>query len=353
VAGAPIRLGEIAARLGRPVEGDADFEVSGVAALASAGRTDLSFVTSSQFAEHWGQSGAGAAILPPEVERGTRSAIRSPQPRLDFARAVRMIHPEPAAEPGVHPTASIAEDATIDPAASVGAQVAVGARSRVGPGSVLHANVTVYPDVVIGAECRIHAGVVLREGTEIGDRVILQPGATIGGDGFGYEFGEGRQLEKVPQIGRVVIEDDVEIGANTTIDRAALGDTRIRAGAKIDNLVMIAHGCEIGSDAAIIAQTGIAGGTKVGARAILMAQAGVNGHIEIGANAFIGPRGGITEDVPEGARMGGFVPAMEYRTAGRVMVALRKVPEMLRRLRALERRVGTGRESGASERKRD
>ncbi|UCE87039.1 MAG: UDP-3-O-(3-hydroxymyristoyl)glucosamine N-acyltransferase, partial [Deltaproteobacteria bacterium] len=321
MARAPIRLGEIAERLGRPIEGDAGFAVSGVAALDSAGPSDLCFVSSPRFAAQLEKSAAGAVILPPDLERGTRPAIRSPQPRLDFARAVRILHPEPVPPPGVHPSASLADGADVDPTASVGAHVALGARSRVGPRSVLYANVTVYDDVRIGADCRIHAGVVLREGTAIGDRVILQPGAAIGGDGFGYEFVEGRRLEKVPQIGRVVIEDDVEIGANTTVDRAALGETRIRRGAKIDNLVMIAHGCDIGSDATIIAQCGIAGGTKVGPNAIVMAQAGINGHIEIGAGAFVGPQAGVTEDLPPGARVGGFVPAMEYPGAARVMVA--------------------------------
>jgi UDP-3-O-[3-hydroxymyristoyl] glucosamine N-acyltransferase len=215
-----MRLGELASRLGRPVEGDADFEVRGAAALESAGPADLCFVASARYAALLDKSGAGAAILPPDVERGSRPAIRSPRPRLDFARALRVLMPEPIAEPGVHPDASVAPDARIDPTASVGARAVVGARSQVGPRSVLHPNATLYEDVEIGADCRIHAGVVLREGTLLGDRVILQPGVMIGGDGFGYESGGERHFETVPQVGRVVIEDDVEIGASTTVDRA-------------------------------------------------------------------------------------------------------------------------------------
>ena len=338
--GAPIRLGELASRLGRTVEGDAGFEVSGAAALDAAGPQDLGFVASPRFAEVLAGSSVGAVILPPDVDGGGRPTIRSPNPRLDFARAVRWILPEVRPPQGVHPTACVAPDAEIDPSASVGPGVAIGAGCRVGARSVLHANVTLYHDVAIGEDCSVHAGVVLREGTRVGDRVVLQPGAVIGGDGFGYAFNEERKLENFPHRGAVVIGDDAEIGANATIDRGALADTRIGSGAKIDNLVVIAHGCDIGDDVAIVAQSGVAGSVTIGPRCLLMAQTGVIDHVTLGADVFVGVRGGVHGDVPEGARLGGVFPAVELRLAERMNAALRRLPQVLVRLRAVERKVG-------------
>ncbi len=337
----PIRLGELAARLGRSVEGDAGFLVRDVAALTDAGAEALAFVRSPRYAEAWARSGAGAGILPAGVDAASRPVIRSPRPDLDFARAVGWIAPPPAPAAGIHASAVVAEDARVDASACVGPGVVVGPRSRVGPRSVLHPGVILYEDVEVGADCTLHAGAVVREETQLGDRVVLQPGVVLGGDGFGYTFGEGGERVKIPQVGRVVVEDDVEIGANTTVDRATLGETRIGRGTKIDNLVMIAHNCRLGEDVIVVAQSGLAGSTTVGRRAMLMAQMGTAGQLEIGEGAFVGGRAGVHKDVAAGARIWGW-PQMEERAWHRSVAALARLPDALRRLRALERRLGVG-----------
>jgi UDP-3-O-[3-hydroxymyristoyl] glucosamine N-acyltransferase len=335
----PIRLGELAARLGLELEGDSSFTVRGVASLESAGPEDLVFVRSERFGKVLAESRAGAAIAPPGVDAGSRPVIRSPHPDLDFARAVSWIVPTERPEPGVHPTAVLASDARVAPTASLGPHVVIGSRCAIGARSVIHANAVLYPDVKIGEDCMLHAGVVLREGTKLGDRVILQPGVILGGDGFGYTFGEKEGWTKLPQVGRVVVENDVEIGANTTVDRGTLGETRIGRGAKLDNLIQIAHNCEIGERTVIAAQTGLAGSTIVGSRAVIMAQAASGGHLKIGEGAFVAARAGLRHDVLPGARVWG-VPQMEGRKWHRTMSALGRLPEALRRLRTIEKKLG-------------
>lgn len=333
-----IRLADLAERLGRRVEGDGGFRVQGVASLDEAEPGDLSFASSARWAKRLAASKAGAVILPEGLDAGSRPAIRSANPRLDFARVVGWLHPRVPPTPGVHRAALVEDGAHVDPEATIQAGVSVGAQSRIGPRTVLHPNVTVYEDVAIGADCEIHAGCVLRERTQVGDRVVLHPGVVLGSDGFGYHGNEAGELEKIPHVGRVVIGDEVEIGANTTVDKAPWGETRIGRGAKIDNLVMISHGCQIGEGVIIVAQTGMAGGCVVEPRAILMAQTGIVEHIRIGAGAYLGPRVSVYKDVPPGVRVWG-TPAMEERAWHRVMLSLAKLPGALRRLRAVERRL--------------
>jgi UDP-3-O-[3-hydroxymyristoyl] glucosamine N-acyltransferase len=337
-----IRIAELAERLGgRPVEGDPDFPLQGVGSLESGGPADLGFLRSARFAGALAETRIGALIAPPEVEVGGRPVIRSPMPSLDFARAAALIAPAPRPEPGVHPSAFVDSTAKVDPQASIGAQVSVGARAEIGPRSALHANVTLCDDVRVGADCLFHPGVVVREGCVIGDRVILQPGVSIGGDGFGYEFNESGEHEKVPQIGNVVIEDDVEIGANSSIDRARLGATRIERGVKIDNLVQIGHNCVIGAHSAIVSQVGLGGSTRVGSRVFIMGQAGAAGHLTIGDGSFIAARAGVSRDLPPGSRVWGF-PAVPERRWHRSTALVARLPELLRRIRTLERHLGLG-----------
>jgi UDP-3-O-[3-hydroxymyristoyl] glucosamine N-acyltransferase len=335
----PTPLGELGAALGRPVEGDPTFVVRGVAPLARAGAGDLSFVRSSRFARVLEDSGAGALVAPPGLDTGGRPTLRTARPDLDFARALGRLCPPERPAPGVHPAAVVADDAHVDPSACVGPRAVVGARTRVGPRSVLHAGAVVYPDVRVGADCVLHAGCVVREETEIGDRVVLHPGVVIGADGFGYTLDEGGRPLKVPQVGRVVLEDDVEIGANATVDRAALGETRVRRNAKIDDLVMVSHNCDIGEDVLIAAQSGLAGSTTIGRGAILMGQTGSAGHLVIGAGSILNGRAAVHRDLPPGSRVWG-APPLEERRWHRSMAALARLPEALRRLRALERRLG-------------
>ena len=334
----PIRLAELADVLERPFEGDGDFEIKGVAALASAGPGDLSFVRSERWSDAVSASAAGAVIAPEGVDVGGRAVIRSPHPDLDFARAVGRIRPTPRPPAGIDPGAHVTDDAQLDPTAAIGPGCVVGSGARVGAGSVLYANVTLYAGVVVGADCRVHAGCVLREGTVLGDRVVLQPGVMLGGDGFGYVRNEKDEWESIPQTGGVIVEDDVEIGANATIDRGTLGDTVIRRGVKIDDLCLIAHNCDVGENVLIAGQVGIAGSVEIGRDAILLSQVGVADHVRIGARAYVGPQSGVPADLETGARVLG-TPALDLPLGRRVVVSMRRIPELLRRMRRLERRL--------------
>jgi UDP-3-O-[3-hydroxymyristoyl] glucosamine N-acyltransferase len=335
-----VKLSELAERLGgRPVEGDPGREVRGVASLEDGGPDQLGFLRSAANAGALAASRIGAVIAPPGVDVGGRAAIRSPSPNLDVARAAKLLAPVARPAPGVHPRAAIDPAATVDVTASVGPGCAVGAGARVGARSVLHPNVTLYAGAAVGADCELHANVVVGEGTRIGDRVILQPGVVVGGDGFGYEFDEQGRFEKVPQLGIVVLEDDVEIGANTTVDRARFGETRIGKGVKLDNLVQIGHNSTVGDGTAIVAQSGIAGGTTIGKRVFMMAQSGAANRARIGDGTFIGVRGGVVQDTAPGSRLFGF-PAVSERVWHRAMILLYRLPELFRRVRKLERALG-------------
>lgn len=335
----PTALGDLAARLGRDAEGDATRVVRGVASLDDAGEDDLVFVRGPRYADAFARCRAGAAIAPPSVATGGRPTLRSPHPDWDFARAVALLVVPEHPPAGVHASAVVAPDAQVDPSASIGPFACVGARARVGPRSVLHANVVLYADVVIGADCELHSGCVLREETRVGDRVIIHPGAAIGADGFGYTFDRDGRPAKIPQIGHVEIGDDAEIGALAAIDRATLGVTRIGRNAKIDDLCVVAHNCDVGEDVLMVGQSGLAGSTVVERGAILMGQTGTTGHLRIGARAFLGGRTAVHKDVAPGARLFG-APAMPERAWHRTMAALARLPDVLRRVRAIERRIG-------------
>jgi len=265
--------------------------------------------------------------------------IRSDNPGLHFARAVALLLPEVRPGAGIHPSAQIDSAAAVDPTASIGAGVVIGPRCVVGPGCLLHARVTLYGDVRVGPDCVLHSGAVLREGTVLGKGVILQPGVIVGGDGFGYVFDESGGWERIPHVGRVVLEDGVEVGANTTIDRATLGETRIRKGSKLDNLVMVGHNCELGESVIVAGQTGFSGSVTVGDRVLAMGQVGVAGHLVIGEGAFLGARAGVHSDVRPGSRVWG-TPQLEERRWFRSSVAFAKLPEWVRRIRAIERHLG-------------
>jgi UDP-3-O-[3-hydroxymyristoyl] glucosamine N-acyltransferase len=345
VAPAPIRVAALAKELGREVEGDGDVAVDGVAALESAGPGDLSFVRSERYAAALAASRAAALIAPAGVDTGARPVIRSPNPGLDFARAARLVVPAARPPAGVHVAAHVEPEAHVDASASIGPGCAVGAYASIGPRTVLHANVTLYEHVTLGADCVVHAGCVLREGTVVGDRVILQPGVVLGADGFGYAVNEDGAFEGMPQLGRVVVGDDVEIGANATVDRGTLGDTTLARGVKIDNLVMVSHNCALGENAMIVAQAGLAGSTSVGRGALILSQAGIVDHVRIGDGAYVGPQSGVTGDVPDGARVLG-TPHQDLPRARRVWTLLRRFPELAARLRAIERHLGIERSDG-------
>jgi UDP-3-O-[3-hydroxymyristoyl] glucosamine N-acyltransferase len=342
-----MRLSELAEALGCPYEGDGEAVISRVGALSDSGDDCLGYVRSDGHLRQLRSSKLGAVIALPGADVAGRSVIRSANPRLHFARAVALLRPVEQPPPGIHPSAQVDPDAQVDSGASVGAQCAIGAGCRIGARTILHPCVTLYPDVHIGSDCTLHARVVVRERTRIGDRVVLQPGVVLGADGFGYAFDEQGCWEHVPHSGGVVLEDDVEIGANSTIDRSLLTDTRIGRGTKIDNLVMVGHNCELGEHVLVAAQVGMAGGSIVERRAILMGQSALAGHLRVGEGAFVGGRAAVHSDVPAATRVWG-TPQLEERRWFRSVAAFAKLPELVKRVRAIERRLGLRGDSSSS-----
>jgi UDP-3-O-[3-hydroxymyristoyl] glucosamine N-acyltransferase len=338
-----IRLSDLAAQLGLEVEGDPDAWIAGVAALDEAGPGDLVFVRSAALAERLAGSRAAAAIALPDAPVSGLPVLRSTDPSRDFYRAARLLRPESSPPAGVDAAAHVAASAELDASACVGPGCCIGAGARVGARTVLHPNVTLYPGVRVGADCVLHSGVVIAAASQLGDRVRLAPGVVVGAEGFGYVCGADGGLEAVYNVGRVVIEDDVDVGANTTIDRGTLGDTRIGRGSKIDNGVQIAHNCRIGERVVIVAQAGIAGSAVVESGSVVMAQAGIAGHLRVGPNAFVGPQTGVHRDVLPGQRVLGS-PQRPDRTFHREIAAVSHLPGLLRRVRALERRLAAGRD---------
>jgi UDP-3-O-[3-hydroxymyristoyl] glucosamine N-acyltransferase len=339
-----MKLAELGRRVDAEVRGDGEVEIHGVGGLEEAGPGTLTFLADQKLADRLGATRASAVVLRPEVPDPSIPTLRSSNPYLAFVRAVEIFHPPQRPAPGVHPTAVVAPTATIGPGAAIGAHVSVGERVVIGPDATIHPNVTIYADARIGAAFTAHAGAVVREGVRIGDRVILHAGAVVGSDGFGYIPLADRH-HRIPQVGTVELGDEVEIGANATIDRATLGVTRVGAGTKIDNLVMVGHNCEIGPRCLLAGQVGLAGSTRLGAQVMMGGQAGAGGHLTIGDGTMIAAQTGIHRDIPAGAAYGGY-PAMEVRRWRRVTVSIPRVPELFRRLRRVERAVGVERDAG-------
>jgi UDP-3-O-[3-hydroxymyristoyl] glucosamine N-acyltransferase len=330
-----MRLGELARALGLEAEGDADVVLTGVAPVAEAQPGDLTFMRSPVFAKDLAASDASAVVTLPGLDVGGRPALRSEDPSADFYRAAALLVPEPRPAVGVHASAHVDPGAVVDATAAVGPGCSVGAGARIGARSVLHAGVVVGDGVRIGEDCELHGNGVLRAACVLGDRVTLQPGVVIGGEGFGY-VGDGEGgLRRVHNIGSVILGDDVEVGANSTIDRGTLGDTRIGRGCKIDNLVQIAHNCVLGEHVIVVAQVGIAGSAKIGSRTVIMGQAGVGGHVEVGEGVFVGAKTGVHKSVEPGERVYG-MPYRKERAFHREAAALKRLPELLRRVRRLE-----------------
>jgi UDP-3-O-[3-hydroxymyristoyl] glucosamine N-acyltransferase len=331
-------LRELAARLGCELRGDGDVEVRRMAAIEEAAAGDLSFLSNPRYVKYLATTRASAVIVSPETNT-TLPSLVSQNPYLTYAHAAAILSPAPVPAPGVHASAQVEASAQLGQAVHVGAMAYVGARVRIGARSIVHAHVVVYEDVEIGEDCVIHSGVQVRERCRIGDRVVIQNAAVIGADGFGFARDENGRYRKIPQTGIVVIEDDVEIGALAAIDRAALHETRVGRGTKIDNLVQVGHSVKIGSDSAFAGQVGIAGSAKVGDRVILAGQVGVVGHIEIGDGAIVMGQSGLHADVEPGAVVAGS-PAFDSRRWMKATAVFAKLPELQKRVRELEREVG-------------
>ena len=330
-------LDELARLVGGDLEGDPALAIRGFASLESARPGDLSFLTSARHLDAARRSAATALIAPFGLDLGGRPAIRVQQPYAAIAVVLRLFFPEPSATPGVHPTAHVSDSAQVSEGATVGAFTVVGERSAIEAGAVLHPHVFVGPDCQVGEGSVLHPHVVLRARVAVGRRVVVHPGSVLGADGFGYVF-DGQAHRKIPQVGRVVVEDDVEIGANVTVDRATLGETIIGRGTKIDNLVQIGHNTVIGADTIIVAQAGISGSCRIGRGVVLGGQVGIADHVTVGDGARVGSQSGVHHDVPAGAGMIGS-PAIPGDAGLRAFAAVGRLPGILRDLRALGRRV--------------
>jgi UDP-3-O-[3-hydroxymyristoyl] glucosamine N-acyltransferase len=342
-----VTLRELADRLGCRLEGDGAIEISGVAGLESAGPGDLSFFANPEYAAALETTRASAVILGERAPAPAVAALRSDNPYLAFAEALALFTSDEPTAGGVHPSSVIAPDAVLGADVSIGPFVAVGSGARIGDRAVLHPHVVIGRGAVVGADCILYPHVSVRERCIIGARVILQDGAVIGSDGYGFVSLADGSHRKIPQRAIVVLEDDVEIGANTTIDRPAVGETRIAAGTKIDNLVQIAHGVRVGAHSLLAAQVGIAGSTTLGDHVTLAGQVGVAGHITIGDHVVATAQTGIPNDVEPRSVVSGY-PAIPNREWLKSSALVRRLPDLRRlvitlaeRLAALEARLAT------------
>jgi UDP-3-O-[3-hydroxymyristoyl] glucosamine N-acyltransferase len=330
-------LAELAGLLNATYEGDPGLRLTGISTLDDAGPADVSFLANPKYREALSHTKAGAVIVAPADRPEGKACIVTPQPYLAFARAVRFFHPPSHPGEGISPGAHVAPSAQIASGVVVMAGAYVEADSVVGEGTVLYPGAYVGRGVKIGRDCVLYSNVTVREECILGDRVILQPGCVVGSDGFGYASGPSGH-EKIPQVGIVRIADDVEIGSCSVIDRAALGETRIGRGTKIDNLVQIAHNVVVGEHCFLAAQAGIAGSAQVGNRVILAGQVGVAGHLKIGDGVTIGAQSGVPSDVPPGVVLSGS-PVMPHKEWIKSQMVIRRLPQMRHELQRLERRL--------------
>ncbi|MEZ6195694.1 MAG: UDP-3-O-(3-hydroxymyristoyl)glucosamine N-acyltransferase [Planctomycetota bacterium] len=337
------RLADLAEATGAVLDGD-DVLVRSAAGLDEADETGIAFVRKGSPPEAARASRAGALCVPPDFELEGRALLRHANPRWVFAVALRMLAPEASVSPGVHPSAVVADDVELGEGVSIGAFSVISEGVRIGPGTIVGPQVFIGPHVTIGAACRLDPRAVVYRDCRLGDRVTLFAGAVIGCDGFGFEAHEGR-IMRLEHIGNTVIGDDVEIGANSCVDRGTTGSTRVDAHAKLDNLVMIGHNCQIGAGTLIAGQTGIAGSTRVGRGVIIGGDCSLRDHVTIGDGATIGGRSAVGGDIPAGATVSG-TPAKDHRDNLREMMALPRLPELLKEVRRLRSELDALRSPG-------
>ena len=331
-------LAELATLVEGSVIGDATVRVTRVAPIDAARDGDITFVTNPKYIKALETTSASAVIVSPNLAaQCNKPGISCANPYLAFAKILTFLSVDPPEVKGVMPGAHVSSTAVLDADVTIYPGCYIGENVKIGRGTTIHSGVALYDQVEVGEECLIHSGTVVREQCRIGNRVILQPNCVIGSDGFGFAP-DGSQYYKIPQVGIVVLEDDVEIGASSAIDRAALGITRISRGTKIDNLVQIGHNVEIGEDCILVAQSGIAGSTTVGKHCTFGGQSAANGHIRIGDNLTVGSRGGITNSI-EGNQVVSGVPAMPHRDWLKASMVFQKLPAMRRDLAKLKKQV--------------
>lgn len=330
-------LKELAEYLGGIVRGDDTCRVNGLAPLEAAGPDKITFLANPKYAAKVAETGAGAVLMAPGGESHGRNVIEVANPYLAFAKLLTLFYVQPHTPHGVLPEACIGSNPSLGEGISIYPGAVIGDNCTIGDRSVIHPGAVLYDGVIIGNDTVVHANAVIRERCRIGSRCVIQPGAVIGSDGFGYAP-DGRAYYRIPQIGIVVLEDDVEIGANTAIDRAALEVTLIRRGTKIDNLVQIAHNCQIGEDGMICSQVGISGSTKVGNHVTLGGQVGIAGHLTIGDNVMVGAKSGIPNSLAANAGYSG-IPVQPHKAWLRSMAVVSNLPELKKTVHGLEKRI--------------
>lgn len=327
---------ELAQFLGGTVIGDENREISDVKGLAEAGSDDISFAVE-PYTEYLPQVHAGAVITEKEYPAGNNTLVLVENPRLAFSKLLELFHPRQSVEQGIHPTAVVDESTKIGENTAVMAYAVIGKNVNIGAGSVIYPYVFIGDNVTIGVNAAIYPGAVIMENTVMGDNAVIRAHAVIGGEGFGFATKDGKHT-RIPQIGNVTIGDDVEIGACTTIDNGTLGSTKVGRGTKIDNLVHLGHNVEIGEDCFVIAQTGIAGSTKVGNHVTFAGQTGCTGHITIGDNVTFAGKSGIVGNVASNTINAGF-PARPHIEWSRTQVYIKKLPDLAKTVKALEKRI--------------
>ena len=331
------RLSELASSIGGRVEGNPDRTIRGVAPLDEAGPEDLSFLTNPRYRSAAASSRAGAILVGPETRIEGRDLLIAPDPYLALAEILDRLYPQDRPTPGVSGDARVDSTATIGEGAAIGPFAVVGPGARLGAGVVVGAGAVIGDGSVVGDDTRLMPRVVLYPGTQIGARCVIHAGAVLGADGFGFATSGGTH-RKVPQLGRVVVDDDVEIGANTTIDRGTLGETRIGRGTKIDNLVMIAHGAWIGPHGLLAAQAGISGSTRIGSHVTVAGQSGAAGHLRLGDRVVVAAKSAVFADVADDAFVAG-IPAVDHRAWKRSQAIVKMLPELRAKIQRLEERL--------------
>lgn len=336
-----MKLQELAEKLGCRLEGDPEAEITGVAGIDRAAPGQVTFLANRRYSPLLRTTRAAAVFMEDGVtiQRGSGcgplAALRTPNPYLAFARAIELFYQAPAYPPGVHKTAVIAPTARIGAGAHIGPYCFVDEHVEIGEGAVLHSFVTIYRGAKIGAQFFAHAHAVVRENCQLGDRVVLQNGVIIGGDGLGFAKRADGTWHKMVQSGPAVLEDDVEVQANACIDRATVGETRIGRGTKIDDLVLVGHASQVGANSMLCGQVGLAGSTRIGESCVLAGQVGTAGHLTVGDGAVITAQSGVPNDVPARSLYSGY-PAVENREWLKMMAALRRLPELQKRVAQLE-----------------
>jgi UDP-3-O-[3-hydroxymyristoyl] glucosamine N-acyltransferase len=341
----PYTIADIAKLLGGEVLGDASLTLKGFAPADRAQPGDLTFAENESYFARAEQSAASAIIIDGPAPASRKTLIRVPNARVAFAKVLPLFFPEPAFAAGIHPTAIVPASAGVDPTAHIGPYCILGEKVRIGPRSVLQGLNYIGADCLLGEDVNLFPNVTLYPRTEVGNRVRIHSSTVVGSDGFGYVLDNGVH-RKVPQIGNVIICDDVELGANVTVDRGALGPTIIGKGTKIDNLVQIAHNVTVGEHCIIVSQVGVSGSTKLGNYVILGGQVGLAGHLKIGNRVSVGAQSGVMHNIPDGETWL-WTPAQPDRQAKRQMIALQQLPELFRRVKELEKRLGLQAEPAA------